>query len=1034
MAGIRSEQINIKDALKYFIGRHEFTRETILELISKITEEELNSLGFVTREELQYILDKFHKDIENIMEGINFTIDDENFGTEAFYTDNFLMKYAFKKVLDARQISYSNTDGIAELKRLVASTNPSTDIKNDENFSPYIEYEDEFLMKYGHKKLLTNRNIYNESYDIKELASAVSSSNPKVVNIPIQIDNYLLLPESFYNPDFIVKYAFKEVLHCRRISFSYSETVDELWEKVNNSQPNNPISFNFYPFNIYNSYDREFLEKFAFYIVLDARNVVYDKDTATLDDLIQLLIDSNPKLDEIYMSIRDIINSIGGDFNFAINVYKQIKDNYDSLMGSINEVNNNLNESLIETKNYLIHEISNLNLKVDDNTTIINTAIENLRNSITNYINSEVTKINERINLEVSTINDIIIEFKNTNSTEHSQINNRISELMTIHNNDVTAINETIKNLSNLQNTDITDVNKRIDNLIIENTNTHLNIENDISELKKSNNEAHTTLTNRIDGLSNTKLDKSEVSTTPTANKILPLNAEGKLPTSITGNADTVDNVHVNNSVESNVLWTADRILTELRNQIANVITSLDWKESVNTYNDIATTYPNPEDGWTINVKDTDITYRYNGSNWIPISANSIPLVTSLVDGIMSKTDKAKLDSISASANNYVHPATHSASMITGLHSAATTGNADTVDGLHADAFSRSTHTHQNLPFVDTRNDNQSPNNIPIGVAYHLKGNTTDGLNDGGTYHGVLSLKQWSDNSGGLFHQLGFTGNGKIGHRSGSGESWNNWGFLYSTLNKPTPAEIGAIPATASCNKNWYWSGQSGQPSWLWGGSDGTNMYVYNPSNFNVNTARTAYHLQMPSSNYGSPIEIGQYIDFHKVGSTTDYDGRLYIDSAAKLIYTGHFQASRVYGAVWNDYAELFEKEDISENIEAGDIVVWSKNGVVKSSKHQDKRVIGVFSDTYGHLIGGKEEEDLEEQIAKGEYVPVGLSGRVGVKVTGDIEIGDLITTSDIEGVGCKIDNYYPGTVIGKALEEHKGSSIDRIKILIQNI
>ncbi len=33
------------------------------------------------------------------------------------------------------------------------------------------------------------------------------------------------------------------------------------------------------------------------------------------------------------------------------------------------------------------------------------------------------------------------------------------------------------------------------------------------------------------------------------------------------------------------------------------------------------------------------------------------------------------------------------------------------------------------------------------------------------------------------------------------------------------------------------WSGQSGQPTWLWGGNDGTNMYVYNPSNFNVASA-----------------------------------------------------------------------------------------------------------------------------------------------------------------------------------------------------
>lgn len=36
------------------------------------------------------------------------------------------------------------------------------------------------------------------------------------------------------------------------------------------------------------------------------------------------------------------------------------------------------------------------------------------------------------------------------------------------------------------------------------------------------------------------------------------------------------------------------------------------------------------------------------------------------------------------------------------------------------------------------------------------------------------------------------------------------------------------------------WRGKDGQPTWLWGGEDGGNMYVYNPSKFNVNSAKTA--------------------------------------------------------------------------------------------------------------------------------------------------------------------------------------------------
>ncbi len=38
-------------------------------------------------------------------------------------------------------------------------------------------------------------------------------------------------------------------------------------------------------------------------------------------------------------------------------------------------------------------------------------------------------------------------------------------------------------------------------------------------------------------------------------------------------------------------------------------------------------------------------------------------------------------------------------------------------------------------------------------------------------------------------------------------------------------------------SSNWNWSGQGGQPAWLWGSNDGSNMYVWKPSNFDVNSA-----------------------------------------------------------------------------------------------------------------------------------------------------------------------------------------------------
>lgn len=69
---------------------------------------------------------------------------------------------------------------------------------------------------------------------------------------------------------------------------------------------------------------------------------------------------------------------------------------------------------------------------------------------------------------------------------------------------------------------------------------------------------------------------------------------------------------------------------------------------------------------------------------------------TAETSGFMSNGDKSKLDGIEAGANNYVHPATHSASMITGLPTElpANGGNADTVDGKHAADFATANHIH----------------------------------------------------------------------------------------------------------------------------------------------------------------------------------------------------------------------------------------------------------------------------------------------------------------------------------------------------
>lgn len=91
----------------------------------------------------------------------------------------------------------------------------------------------------------------------------------------------------------------------------------------------------------------------------------------------------------------------------------------------------------------------------------------------------------------------------------------------------------------------------------------------------------------------------------------------------------------------------------EVDNKFSTLETNIDWKESVETYADIAKTYSNPQDGWTVNVKDTDYTYRYNGKEWVAISANAIPKATNAVDGLLSKEDHANYDDANSKKHSH---------------------------------------------------------------------------------------------------------------------------------------------------------------------------------------------------------------------------------------------------------------------------------------------------------------------------------------------------------------------------------------------
>jgi hypothetical protein len=94
------------------------------------------------------------------------------------------------------------------------------------------------------------------------------------------------------------------------------------------------------------------------------------------------------------------------------------------------------------------------------------------------------------------------------------------------------------------------------------------------------------------------------------------------------------------------------------------------------------------------------------------------------------------------------------------------------------DISSTRTLTALYIPSTDARAVNNPPASASAGLYADFKANTTDGLVDGGTYHGVLTFRPYgstSDFSGGPAYQKGFTENGNLYLRSGSLNTWSSW-------------------------------------------------------------------------------------------------------------------------------------------------------------------------------------------------------------------------------------------------------------------
>lgn len=89
----------------------------------------------------------------------------------------------------------------------------------------------------------------------------------------------------------------------------------------------------------------------------------------------------------------------------------------------------------------------------------------------------------------------------------------------------------------------------------------------------------------------------------------------------------------------------------------------------------------------------------------------------------------------------------------------------------------------------------------------------------------------------------------------------------------------------------WSWSGQSGQPTWVWGGNDYGQYKVWNPANFNVNSAKSisssgTITMISGTAKHPSGFTVGDIYSSgypFSYGSTWRYQGTF----GAELIFNG---------------------------------------------------------------------------------------------------------------------------------------------------
>jgi hypothetical protein len=125
-------------------------------------------------------------------------------------------------------------------------------------------------------------------------------------------------------------------------------------------------------------------------------------------------------------------------------------------------------------------------------------------------------------------------------------------------------------------------------------------------------------------------------------------------------------------------------------------------------------------------------------------------------------------------------------------------------------------------------------------------------------------------------------------------------------------------------------------------------------------------------------------------------------------------------------YADVAEKYTADQNYPPGTVLEIGGSEEVRASQQMaSSRICGVVSTNPALIMNS----GLESQYV----TTVALVGRVPCRVTGNINKGDLLCSSESPGVATALlaHQYVPGVVLGKALQDYSSEQEGMIEVLV---